>query len=128
MVHFIHQGRLPGSRHPYDFVLPEKRTIIEVDGCHFHSCPLHRPLNPGAVAEWYRDAAHELHAIGQGFRVIRLWEHDVLAPKRQVLVKSEILLRLLRKKRWRTDLKRADKFSYLNLDEVIPAFLGGRLD
>jgi DNA mismatch endonuclease (patch repair protein) len=126
-VHSIHQGQLPGSRHPYDFVLPGQRIILEVDGCIYHGCPSHHLLTKETVAKWVRDSAFDLHAIGQGYRVIRLWEHDVIAPKLPILIKSAILLRLLRKKSWRKDLKRADKFSYLSLDQVIPAFLGGDL-
>jgi DNA mismatch endonuclease (patch repair protein) len=82
-ITFISNGRLHGLHHPYDFVLHDKKVVIEIDGCFWHSCPLHGPKqkwNSGFL----RDAKADFHAFNQGYRVIRIWEHDVLAPKRKL--------------------------------------------
>lgn len=38
-VEFVAQSRIDGdSRHVWDFVIPSKRLLIEVDGCYWHGC------------------------------------------------------------------------------------------
>jgi very-short-patch-repair endonuclease len=105
-VNFIPQGRLPGSPHSYDFVLPENKVIIEEDGCYTHGCPIHQPISRENVLQWVEDSKNELHAIGLGYRVIRLWEHDVLAPKRPLTSYTIDMIKLVGKK----DIKRARQF------------------
>jgi len=75
------RGRaLPGRP---DFVFPEHRAVVFVDGCFWHGCPRHATW-PKARAKFWRDkiehnrsrdrrASRELR--GQGWRVLRVWEH-----------------------------------------------------
>jgi len=49
-----------------DFVRREKGLIIEVDG--------------GQHSESAKDAERDAFLIGQGYRVIRFWNNDVLGP------------------------------------------------
>lgn len=58
-----------------DFYLPEQNLVIEADGCYFHSCPIHAPRSfkwkPG------KDYVRTQIMMSRGFRVLRLWEHDI---------------------------------------------------
>ena len=73
-----------------DLVLPKMRIAVFVDGCSWHSCPLHGRrtpwTGPNAVLwaeKMTRDAARDARstAIAQelGWIVARIWEHDINA-------------------------------------------------
>ena len=116
-VNFKWQAYLPGLQHPYDFLLPEKRVVIEEDGCRFHDCK--KPGckyrgNPSSRAG-SRDSEVTLHAIKQGYRVIHLWEHDVLAPRRPVFAADYVGVVAVTFCRWKEfdrDLQLAKKYFY----------------
>jgi len=73
-----------------DFVFPKLRLAIFVDGCFWHSCPLHgtKPKNNAAfwqkklAANQERDRLVTRSLKKAGWRVLRLWEHE-LARKRE---------------------------------------------
>lgn len=55
-----------------------------LDGCFWHSCPLHATL-PKANRDWWEDklrtnVARDRHTdevlASQGWRVVRIWEHE----------------------------------------------------
>lgn len=68
-----------------DFVFPKLRLAVFVDGCFWHACPIHatKPRNNAAfwrkklVANKSRDrrVTHALRAAG--WRVLRIWEHEL---------------------------------------------------
>ncbi len=71
-----------------DLVLPRHRLAVFVDGCFFHSCPLHGRRTPWTgpnAALWEgkmrrnveRDASSTALAQGLGWVVVRVWEHEV---------------------------------------------------
>jgi DNA mismatch endonuclease (patch repair protein) len=97
-----------------DFVFPERRLAVFVDGCFWHGCPLHSPptrwlrksampaaptrrrgtRSPRTGKRFWRDklaanrardrkASRALRAAG--WRVLRVWEHD-LARQREASV------------------------------------------
>jgi DNA mismatch endonuclease, patch repair protein len=92
-------------RHPNligkpDFVFRRERLVVFVDGCFWHGCPRpkHAPL-PKNRAEWWaaklsgnklRDQIVTRSLKQQGWRVIRIWECDLL-PKRQSRVARRIV-------------------------------------
>lgn len=49
---------------------------IEVDGCYFHDCPLHES-HPDAHKQRLRDRQIDAAFLAEGWRVHRIWEHDV---------------------------------------------------
>jgi DNA mismatch endonuclease (patch repair protein) len=79
--------RLPGTP---DFVFPKERLIIFVDGCFWHGCPRHATFPATRRAFWLkkfddnkardRRVNRELHRLG--WRVLRLWEHELKNPNR----------------------------------------------
>jgi DNA mismatch endonuclease (patch repair protein) len=76
--------RTRGSVRP-DFVFRRERLVVFVDGCFWHSCPLHSrpPANnrrfwaEKLAANVARDKYCNRELRRAGWAVIRLWEHDV---------------------------------------------------
>lgn len=80
-----------------DFVFPKLRLAVFVDGCFWHSCPLHatRPKNNAAfwrkklAANKARDQFITRTLRNKGWNVLRLWEHD-LSPKCQARLLKQV--------------------------------------
>ena len=68
-----------------DIAFPGKKLGIFIDGCYWHSCPLHGHMPKSNTKYWHtklkRNKARDLkvNAIlkADGWTVIRLWEHDI---------------------------------------------------
>lgn len=78
-----------------DLVFAEAKVAIFVDGCFWHGCPLHY-VRPGTREAFWsaklhknvtRDRRQTLQLEGMGWRVVRLWEHEIREAPEQVLVK-----------------------------------------
>jgi DNA mismatch endonuclease (patch repair protein) len=84
-----------------DFVFRKQRTVIFVDGCFWHGCPKHatKPKNNRAfwqrklAANKTRDRVVTRTLRTQGWRVLRVWEHE-LAKKNETQLVRRILERL----------------------------------
>ncbi|MGD0089648.1 MAG: very short patch repair endonuclease [Planctomycetota bacterium] len=72
-----------------DFVFPALRIVVFVDGCFWHGCAKHSRTPTGNREYWSgklgrnkaRDRAVTRHLRRLGWRVVRLWEHDLGNPK-----------------------------------------------
>ena len=68
-----------------DFVFPKLKLAIFVDGCFWHGCPRHatKPQNNRAFWRWKfsankaRDALVTRTLKRTGWRVLRVWEHEL---------------------------------------------------
>ena len=68
-----------------DFVFPKLRLALFVDGCFWHACPLHttKPRNNAAfwrkkfAANQTRDRLVTRTLRKKGWRVLRIWEHEL---------------------------------------------------
>ena len=76
-----------------DFAFPRHKIAVFVDGCFWHGCPAHLRMPSSNLEYWQRKisrnkerdkkVARELK--GRGWKVIRIWEHDIKsAPARIV--------------------------------------------
>jgi DNA mismatch endonuclease, patch repair protein len=92
-----------------DFVFPKQRTAIFVDGCFWHGCARHCRIPKGNSAYWKpkifgnkrrdRNVTRDLRRAG--WRVLRVWEHELAAKHqkrlagrvRQALQSSALALR-----------------------------------
>jgi DNA mismatch endonuclease (patch repair protein) len=85
-------------RHPIfgkpDFVFPKRRLAVFVDGCFWHGCPKHANLPANNRAFWKKKMAANKARDRQvnrtlrnaGWRVVRIWEHD-LARRSEVCIR-----------------------------------------
>jgi DNA mismatch endonuclease (patch repair protein) len=79
--------------HP-DFVFLRQRTVVFVDGCFWHGCPKHSNLPANNQAFWEkklngnkaRDRFVNRGLRKAGWKVIRIWEHDI-AKRSEACVK-----------------------------------------
>lgn len=70
--------------HP-DFVFHKQRTVVFVDGCFWHGCPKHSNMPANNQAFWEkklngnkaRDRFVNRGLRNAGWKVIRIWEHDI---------------------------------------------------
>lgn len=73
-----------------DFVFPKLKLAVFVDGCFWHGCPLHATQPKSNSAFWEtklaRNQARDRFVTralrSQGWRVLRVWEHE-LAKKNE---------------------------------------------
>jgi len=81
--------KLPGSP---DFVFPQKLLAVFVDGCFWHGCAKHCRI-PSSNRGYWRSkiarnkARHKLIATKlrrRGWRVLRIWQHELKHPARCV--------------------------------------------
>lgn len=90
---------LPNLRRRADIAFPRQRIAVFVDGCFWHGCPEHGTW-PKQNAEWWRekiesnrrrDADTDAKLEGQGWSVIRVWEHEAAETAARTI--EEVLVR-----------------------------------
>lgn len=82
--HRLTKRRLPGSP---DVILPRSHTLIFVDGCFWHGCPLHYTAPDERGMFWANKLAENRERdrrvleqlVQQGWTVHRIWEHETRA-------------------------------------------------
>jgi DNA mismatch endonuclease (patch repair protein) len=75
---------LPQLRRRVDIAFTKDKLAIFVDGCFWHSCPEHGSVPKSNTDYWFpklkrnveRDRETDRALADQGWRVIRIWEHD----------------------------------------------------
>ena len=75
----------PDLRWKADVVFARKKVCVFIDGCFWHGCPVHFRI-PRANAVWWtekiqanidRDLRQNAKLTERGWRVVRIWEHDL---------------------------------------------------
>lgn len=91
LIKLFRQNKIAGWRRHYplfgkpDFVFPNQRLAVFVDGCFWHGCPKHSNMPRNNRAFWKRkldsnkarDRKVNRMLRQKGWRVIRIWEHDL---------------------------------------------------
>ena len=80
-----------------DFIFPKLKVAVFVDGCFWHGCPQHcnQPANHRAfwrrklAANKERDRKVNRSLRAAGWRVVRVWEHE-LARKREARLVAKL--------------------------------------
>jgi DNA mismatch endonuclease (patch repair protein) len=89
-----------------DFIFRQARLALFVDGCFWHGCPKHGTQPAGNRSFWKKKFARNIardrlvnRALRRaGWRVLRIWEHDLhRATKRQATKDKRNDARLLRR-------------------------------
>ena len=89
-----------------DFVFHAERLVVYVDGCFWHGCPIHATKPAQNAAFWEtklsknvtRDSVQTRALEATGWTVLRVWEHELAAPK-QVVRKLVVALRAAKNRR-----------------------------
>ena len=85
-IEFITHKYMSEITHSYqcDILIPkqrliEQKTIIEVDGCYWHGCKVcaKRDLTNNQRSKKYKDNIRTKELKEKGYRVIRLWGHQI---------------------------------------------------
>ena len=77
-----------------DFIFATRRLAVFVDGCFWHGCPRHGTRPQGNAAFWRekfrrnraRDRRDTRRLRRAGWRVLRLWEHELKPMARPALL------------------------------------------
>jgi DNA mismatch endonuclease, patch repair protein len=77
-----------------DFVFRKQRLAVFVDGCFWHGCPRHANLPVGNREFWQRkldanrkrDRRVTRELRRRGWRVLRIWEHELRRQSSQWLI------------------------------------------
>jgi DNA mismatch endonuclease (patch repair protein) len=108
MVRLLRANRITGWRRGWplygrpDFVFPAARLAVFVDGCFWHGCPKHytQPANNRVFwqrkleANRARDRQVNRELKRLGWRVLRIWEHDLRQPNRRCMARLRRRIRL----------------------------------
>lgn len=78
----MHDTELPGNP---DFCFPEAQVAVFVDGCFWHGCPRCGHIPKSNREYWTkkiernkdRDNINSLELRERGWRVLRIWEHEL---------------------------------------------------
>ena len=91
----LRKQKITGWRRGYpltgnpDFVFPDARVAVFVDGCFWHGCPLHGQIPASNRKFWkkkingtiIRDNRTTRILRRLGWHVFRIWEHDLGKPR-----------------------------------------------
>lgn len=91
-----HVRPVPGLRCEPDIVFPRARLAVFLDGCWWHSCPLHGQTPKTHEEFWKaklaatreRDERNTAALIEAGWSVVRIWEHEPLESAVQTIRES----------------------------------------
>lgn len=75
-----------------DFSFPKSRLAVFVDGCFWHGCPLHGTRPKSNCDYWHaklrrnadRDRSVDSALAAKGWRVLRIWEHELKEAEKVV--------------------------------------------
>ncbi|MBT1191339.1 very short patch repair endonuclease [Rhodococcoides kroppenstedtii] len=92
----VDRAPLPGLRRRADVVFTRARVAVYVDGCFWHSCPVHA-THPRNNAQWWadklagnvaRDRDTDRRLEEAGWTVVRIWEHEDPAAAAEKVVRA----------------------------------------
>lgn len=101
LVSLLRAGRITGWRRHQpvfgnpDFVFRAHRLAVFVDGCFWHACPMHSKTPSTNRKFWTeklrRNAARDKQVARvlrlKGWRVVRIWEHDLQKQPRKAVLR-----------------------------------------
>jgi DNA mismatch endonuclease (patch repair protein) len=101
LANFFRSNRISGWRRHRpifgkpDFVFPKLRIVVFVDGCFWHGCPKHATLPRSNAAFWRKKLSANLARDrlvtrtlkSKGWRVLRIWEHELAIKNQSRLIK-----------------------------------------
>ncbi len=78
-IEFITHKYIKEIEHAYqcDIFIPSLNLIIECDGCYWHNCPFCHISKNIETNNLDKDKLRTIELKQKGFKVLRLWEHDI---------------------------------------------------
>lgn len=90
-----------------DFVFPKRKLAVFVDGCFWHGCKKHCIMPKSNKKYWglkiarnkARDKIINRHYKNEGWRLLRIWEHEIRQSSRRAIqrIKAVYLKRRVKK-------------------------------
>ena len=86
--------RVQYGKEKIDIAFPGEKVAVFVDGCFWHSCPIHGHIPRSNIGYWKpkleknieRAVAKDIRLEGAGWKVLHFWEHDAKkAPEKCVM-------------------------------------------
>ena len=76
--------RVQYGKERIDIAFPGKKVAVFVDGCFWHSCPIHGHIPKSNIGYWKpklgrnieRATEKDSRLEGSGWKVLHFWEHD----------------------------------------------------
>jgi len=86
-----------------DLVLPKYKTVIFIDSCFWHNCPKHGYLPKSNLKYWRkkiernkeRDKEVKKYYKKIGWKIFRVWEHDLLNTEKTSSLIEKIAKKLM---------------------------------
>ncbi|OGF62628.1 hypothetical protein A2662_03775 [Candidatus Giovannonibacteria bacterium RIFCSPHIGHO2_01_FULL_45_33] len=83
-----------------DFIFPKRKLAVFVDGCFWHGCKQHCILPKSNKKYWLpkiennsrRDLRNRAKLRRRGWKVIRIWEHEIKKNPEKIIVKIKRML------------------------------------
>ena len=84
-----------------DMVFPSSRVVVFIDGCFWHGCPKHCKMPLSNIKYWEqkifgnkkRDSKINKRLRKEGWKVIRVWEHNVKNNPKKTITKITACLK-----------------------------------
>lgn len=93
------ESEYPISRTHVDFYLPASRTVVEINGCYWHSCPScskGKVLTSTELKRRRQDGRRYTFLRNAGYNLVLVWEHEIEgAPdeaRKKVLTHASVAL------------------------------------
>jgi DNA mismatch endonuclease (patch repair protein) len=107
LIHIFRKFRIRGWRRRVaifgnpDFVFPTARIAVFVDGCFWHGCPVHGSVPASNHMFWARkldrnkkrDRVVRRGLKASGWRVLRIWQHELREPNKVARRLNRLLVR-----------------------------------
>ena len=98
MIQILRRSHISGWRRNQavlgkpDFIFPQQKVVLFVDGCFWHGCPKHSNMPKNNRAFWAkkpgankdRDKFVNGKLRKMGWKVVRVWEHELKTPSKVV--------------------------------------------
>jgi len=112
MVKLLRANKIAGWRRHYpmfgtpDFVFPKQRVALFVDGCFWHGCPKCFRLPTTNTVFWKRkveanksrDKLVNFTLRKRGWKIVRVWEHQLRRSQPWVIAKTRAIVEVRTKK------------------------------
>ena len=85
--YYVNRRPIKAVRRTADLLFPKLKLAVFLDGCFWHGCPRHHTVAKTNASFWAekvaanrrRDADTNERLMAQGWKVVRVWEHEPAA-------------------------------------------------